>query len=328
MSESKPDYFQREEVSNSDLTNLRISPKTFLMKKQGQMNKSSKALELGTLIHRWNLEPELFALADVEPVTGKMGKYIQAMSELTKGLTLDEKGLREMGETAYMLAQFKASNAKITTVFKSFTDKPENQAYYNFLLTSDGKILMTQQDKNIVEGCSTSLRSHVVANKLVFGEDLESHNEVEVYFQQHGVMCRSKLDRVVVDHANKKVTLVDLKTSSKDVYGECTKVADTGFLTRDYHATGFMFSCLMYSYYRQIAFYENALRAEYPGYEIESFLVAISTSGTGDIAVYKMPAAWVEEGQKQIESTLNEYKKHQETQVWDVKAGFEGVVTY
>lgn len=328
MNEPKPDYFQREEISNSDLTNLRISPSTFLMKKQGKMHKSSKALELGTLIHRWNLEPEMFALADVEPVTAKMGKYIQAMSELTKGLTLDEKGLREMGETAYMLAQFKESNAKKTTVFKSFMEKPANQAYYKFLLTSDGKLLVTAQDRNIIEGCSVGIRSHKIANKLVFGDDLEAHNELEIYFEQHGVKCRSKLDRVIVDHVNKKITLVDLKTSSKDVYGRCDKVADTGFLTRDYHATGFMFSCLMYSYYRQLAFYENALKAHYPGYEVESFLVAISTTGTGDVAVYKMPEVWLAEGQKQIENTLEEYKRYQATQAWTIKEGFEGVVTY
>ena len=292
------------------------------------MAKSSKSMELGTLIHKWNLEPELFAMADVEPVTGKMGKYIQAMSELTMGLDLDEKGLREMGETAYMLAQYKETSLKKTTAFKSFLDKPENQAYFNFLKTSNGKLLMTQQDKNIVEGCSLGIRTHVVANKLVFGEDLEWHNEKEIYFQQHGVMCRSKLDRVIVDHENKKVTMVDLKTSRDDVYGECTKVADTGFLSRDYHATGFMFTCLRYSYYRQVAFYENALKAEYPGYEIESFLVAISTSGTGDVAVYKMPAAWIDEGQRQIETSLKEYQGYQEAQAWNIKAGYEGVVTY
>ena len=298
------------------------------MRKQGQMQKSSKSLELGTLIHKWNLEPELFAMADVEPITGKMGKYIQAMSELTMGLDLDEKGLREMGETAYMLAQYKESSLKKTTAFKSFLTKPENQAYYKFLQTSNGKLLMTQQDKNIVEGCSIGIRAHVVANQLIFGEDLEAYNEKEIYFQQYGVDCRSKLDRVIVDHDNKKVTMVDLKTSRDDVYGECTKVADTGFLSRDYHATGFMFSCLRYSYYRQVAFYENALKAEYPGYEIESFLVAISTSGTGDVAVYKMPAAWVEEGQNQIKKTLEEYQQHQKTQSWNAKIGFEGVVTY
>ena len=328
MQETKPEYFSREEISNSDLTNIRISPKTFLMKKQGQMKSTSASMELGTLIHKWNLEPELFAMADVEPVTGKMGKYIQAMSELTMGLDLDEKGLREMGETAYMLAQFKENSLKKTTAFKSFIDKPENQAYYKFLLTSNGKILMTQQDRNVVEGCSLGIRSHVVANKLIFNEDLEAHNEKEIYFEQYGVMCRSKLDRIIIDHDNKKVTMVDLKTSRDDVYGECTKVADTGLLTRDYHATGFMYTCLRYSYYRQVAFYENALRAEYPGYEIESFLVAIGTSGTADIAVYKLPEAWVNKGIEQIQATLKEYQEHQRTQSWNTKIGFEGVVTY
>ena len=41
-----------------------------------------------------------------------------------------------------------------------------------------------------------------------------------------------------------------------------------------------------------------------------------------------MPNAWIEEGERQIESTLKEYQQYQKSQAWDTKIGFEGVVTY
>ncbi len=53
---------------------------------------------------------------------------------------------------------------------------------------------------------------------------------------------------------------------------------------------------LQYSYHRQLAFYTNAAIAEYPDYTVESFIIAVDTKGTYDVAVYKLPSEWLEEG--------------------------------
>ncbi len=54
------------------------------MRKQKEMQTKSSAMELGTLIHTFALEPDKFIMADIEPVGGKMGEYIKAYFELEK----------------------------------------------------------------------------------------------------------------------------------------------------------------------------------------------------------------------------------------------------
>jgi len=322
---SDENYYGREEISNSDLGELKVSPRRFVMRKEREMQTKSAALELGTLIHKFTLEPEKFIIADVEPVGGKMGEYIKAYFELEKS-GLEKSKIPEM---AYLHAQYKAAHSKPETILKSFKNKPENIAFYEFLKNADGKIALTAKDKQIVEGCLTSLRGHVVANRLLFSEQKESFNEKEVFFNQHGVKCKSKLDRLIVDNENKTVTLIDLKTTSSQVYGECTPLnTDTGILMRDWHVTGFMYSCLQYSYYRQLAFYINAVKAEYPEYKVEAFIVAVDTKGSYDSAVYQLPKEWLDKGNEEIQCLLTELNHYKETNNWSVKQGFEEAVTY
>ena len=329
---SEENYYGREEISNSDLNELKVSPRRFVMRKQREMQTKSAALELGTLIHRFTLEPETFILADVEPVGGKMGEYIKSYYELEKVGTPEDK----IADMAYQMSGYKPSHSKPETILKSFKNKEENVKFYEFLKDAEGKIALTPKDKQIVEGCLTSLRGHVVSNKLLFAEyneesKTEAFNEREIFLKQYDVDCKSKLDRIIVDHKNKTVTIVDLKTTSSQVYGTCEplpKKLRTGVLIRDWHVTGFMYACINYSYYRQLAFYINAAQAEYHDYTIEAFIVAVDTKGSYDVAVYKLPQEWLDEGHEEIKCILTELKHYKEANNFSVKQGYEEVVSY
>ena len=325
---SDQNYYAREEISNSDLGELKVSPRRFVMRKQREMQTKSAAMELGTLIHTFALEPDRFIMADIEPVGGKMGEYIKAYFQIEQSGSIPED---EIPALAYAHAQYKPAHTKAETILKSFKNKPENVAFYEFLKEADGKIAVTQKDRQIIDGCLTSLRSHVVSNKLLFStqDDVTAEAEREIFFSLHGVDCKSKLDRVLVDDKNKKVTIVDLKTTSSQVYGECIPLAEkTGHLVRDWHVTGFMYSCLNYSYYRQLAFYIQGMQELYPDYEVEAFIIAVDTKGSYDVAVYQLPTEWIQRGEEEIQCLLTEYKHYRETNNWDVKQGFEETVTY
>jgi hypothetical protein len=325
---SEENYYANEAISNSDLGYLKVSPRQFVMRKQREMQTKSAAMELGTLIHKFTLEPDEFIIADVEPVTGKMGEYIQAYFEIEKSGVAEDK----IAEMAYAHAQYKPSHSKPETILKSFKKKKENIDYYEFLKRADGKIALGQKDKQVIEGCYTSLQAHVVSNKLLFSspnENTETFNEKEIYFKLHDVDCKSKLDRLIVDNDNKTVTVVDLKTTSNQVYGTCTPLGSkTGILLRDWHTTGFMYSCLQYSYYRQLAFYMQAAKEQYPDYKVEAFIIAVDTKGSYDTAVYKLPAEWIKEGEDEIKCLITEYKHYKESNVWTVKQGYEETVEY
>ena len=325
---SEENYYSREEISNSDLGELKISPRRFVMRKRQEMQTKSAALELGTLIHKYILEQDSFIIADVTPVSGKMGQYIKAYVELEKVGTPEDR----IADMAYQMADYKPTHSKPETILKSFKKKEENVAFYNYLKEASGKIALTPKDKSIIEGCYTSLQAHVVSNNLLFSNpegNVETFNEREIYFEQYDVKCKSKLDRIIVDHDKKTATVVDLKSSSGQIYGECIPLnTDTGILLRDWHVTGFMYSCLQYSYYRQLAFYMNALKAEYPDYEIDSYIIAVDTKGSYDVAVYKLPQEWLDEGNNEIKCLLSEYTHYKENNNFDVKQGYEEVVTY
>ncbi len=326
---SEENYYAKEQVSNSDLGELKMSPRRFMMRKQHEMaSKKSAAMELGSLIHGFALEPDKYIMADVEPVGGKMGEYIKAYFQLEKVGTPEDK----LSEMAYQMSGYKPSHSKPETILKSFKTKEENVAYYNFLKEADEKIPLAAKDRQIIEGCLTSLKSHVVSNKLLFSElegNVETFSEKEIYFNQDGVDCKSKLDRMTVDHDKKTVTIADLKTTSNLVYGECKKLkTKTGVLFRDWHTTGFLFNCLQYAYYRQLAFYINAAKAEYPDYNVEAFIIAVDTKGSYDTAVYQLPKEWIEEGNKEITTLLSEYKHYKETNNWNIKKGYEEAVIY
>ena len=300
-----------------------------MMRKQHEINtKKSAAMELGSLIHGFALEPENYIMADIAPVGGKMGEYIKAYFQLEKVGTPEDR----LSSMAYEMAGYKPSHSKPETILKSFKTKEENIAYYNFLKESDSKIPLTPKDKSIIEGCLTSLKGHVVSNKLLFSEETENtetFNEKEIYFKHHNIDCKSKLDRIIVNHSEKTITIADLKTTSNVVYSECKKLkSKTGFLFRDWHTTGFLFNCLQYGYYRQLAFYMQAAITEYPEYSVEAFIIAVDTKGSYDVAVYQLPEEWIKEGNKEIKTLLTEYKHYKETNNWNVKKGYEETVTY
>ena len=108
----------------------------------------------------------------------------------------------------------------------------------------------------------------------------------------------------------------------------CKNLYDHFPVFRDWHVTGFMYSCLQYSYYRQLAFYINAVKSEYPDYTVDSFIVAVDTKGAYDVAVYKLPEEWIEEGNNEIQCLLTEYKHYKDSNNFNVKQGFEETVTY
>jgi hypothetical protein len=72
----------------------------------------------------------------------------------------------------------------------------------------------------------------------------------------------------------------------------------------------------------------KAAQAEYPDYKIESFIIAVDTKGSYDVAVYKLPTEWLKEGDNEIQCLLSEYKHYKENNNFNVKQGFEEAVTY
>ena len=61
---------------------------------------------------------------------------------------------------------------------------------------------------------------------------------------------------------------------------------------------------------------------------IAKFYIQKDTKGSYDVAVYKLPEEWLKEGDDEIKCLLSEYQHYKESNNFDVKQGYEEVVTY
>ena len=317
------EYFNRPEISNSDLSLFKISPLRFLLKKQGRLETiTSKSMELGSLIHMAILEPEKFAVADVEKPSGMILKYLDSLND---GKTKDE---------AYIEAGFKM---KQETVEKKLDD-PVNMKYLEFLKESKGKIALSKDEKEKIDQIKANLESHMKINEFLFQEDRFDHafNEEEVIFELNNVSCKSKIDRLAVKDNN--IYLIDLKTTSSILHGECNKMAgsETGELSRDWYTTGFPSTILRYGYYRQLAFYQIAaytfiannlgVLATKENYNWNILIVAVETNYPHECVIFKLPEIWLERGRQEITDLLKKIDNCNKSNNWKSSYEKDGII--
>ena len=185
----------------------------------------------------------------------------------------DDKLLLEAYNNSYnntKSAEIRKNEAK--KIVETYSD------YINYLQISTTKKVISFADLNMLKQIKQNLQEHVAANKLLFNvpTTYTCHNEFHINWQYKNIDCKSLLDRVMFDHVNKKIILIDLKTTS-DIYN-------------------FKHSVEEFDYYRQIAFYLcaitwymlNELNLNVDDYDLEAYIIAIQTNGKYEVRVFNM----------------------------------------
>ena len=241
---------------------------------------SGKFLERGTMIHEYILQPEEFwkdyEVLDFEVPKVKQQKDLCEEYNRLKAvnpLEDNDKILLESYNIAY--SNTKPLGTKIAEA-RDLIDKYKE--YINYLRISSTKKVISFSDLNMLKQIKTNLEEHIAANKLLFDvpTTYTCHNEFHINWDYKGIPCKSLLDRVMFDHVNKKIILIDLKTTS-DVYN-------------------FKHSVEEYDYYRQIAFYIcaitwymlNELNLNVDDYDLEAYIIAIQTNRNYEVRVFNM----------------------------------------
>lgn len=241
---------------------------------------SAKFLEKGTMIHEYILQPEEF-WKDYEILDFEVPKVKQqrdlceyySSHKLTDPLADDDKLLLEAYNNSYnntKSAEIRKNEAK--KIVETYSD------YINYLQISTTKKVISFADLNMLKQIKQNLQEHIAANKLLFNvpTTYTCHNEFHINWQYKNIDCKSLLDRVMFDHVNKKIILIDLKTTS-DIYN-------------------FKHSVEEFDYYRQIAFYLcaitwymlNELNLNVDDYDLEAYIITIQTNGKYEVRVFNM----------------------------------------
>jgi hypothetical protein len=111
---------------------------------------------------------------------------------------------------AYERSGFKIKLDKVRERFEK-----EGKYYYEALLESNGKTVITSAQKTKIDNIVESLKNNEFTSEWINGSDrYEVHKQVVVEFEYQGHKCKGLLDLVVLDKETGIVYPIDLKTTS------------------------------------------------------------------------------------------------------------------
>ena len=260
------EYYKDKRISNSSLSYINPeqggSPRKFKDYLDGNLEHlETPSLYHGSMIHKFILEPDTFAVADVERPSDTIVKIMEKVYNITKGEV--ETDINKYHE--YIFGSARELNYgqtwKPDTLIKKVIDQGKD--YYDFLLRADGKVCIDQKMAGMLSAIKDSITTHKAASDLLFTGEGENESE---YFWGPNQAYKSKIDRY--QKTGTKVNLIDLKTTSKSVE-----------MFRD--------SFEYYHYDRQMAFYVDALEDNYMLVD-KVYIIAVETTGYYQVRVFEL----------------------------------------
>lgn len=270
---------------------------------------SGSFLEKGTMIHEYILQPDEFwkDYTILEFDAPKVKQQKEFCEYYCQNITInpledDDKLLLDAYNKAY--SNSKSSEKKLEEA-KLFKDTYID--YLKYLKIGNTRKVISFADLTMLKQIKTNLENHKAAKEILYDypETYEVNNEFQINWN-YIVECKSLLDRFMIDTTNKKVKLVDLKTTS-DVYN-------------------FKHSIELYDYYRQIQYYlmaikwyiQNVLEDNPFYYSYEAYIIAIQTNGSYEVRVFNMlNAEELLKREEVIDKTLTEISYHFNTGNWE-----------
>jgi hypothetical protein len=287
-----PYYEDASRYSNSDIGYfLKYGPKSLKdYKNGGGIRLEGSFLDKGTMIHEYILQPEEFwkdyVILDFEVPKVKQQKDFCEAYASSLELLEDEKKIK-----AYKSSYNNTKSSEI--VLKEATELCDKYSQYiEYLKVKDNKKVISFADLNMLKKIEANIKAHKKANELLYELPVtfECHNEFHINWEKTFnqpdlilkdgkklfIRCKSLLDRVCFDHVNKKIILIDLKTT-QNVYNFAHSVEE-------------------YDYYRQIAYYglaiqwymQEILNLNSDDYEFEAYIIAIGKDSNNEIRVFNM----------------------------------------
>lgn len=315
-------YYDVKAVSNSSLKWFDVSPLYFISKYNSELDEGTKPwLELGKAVHAAILEPKEYEALyrHFEYDVPKSEQQRGFCAEYTKQLKATKSHKISLSKAFTKNYNIKGkSGDKILTEGEKLYEKLSSYIEYLESKERKDKMILSDKQKNVVDKALAAVKKHSLANKLLFDDEnnlfnnVDTHNELEVYFQypmlfhDHKIDCKAMLDRIIIDHDKKIITLVDLKTAS-----DITKIKDA---IKDF------------KYHRQLAFYSIAatqfFTKNYPDkniaeYNLNAYIVFAQTTELYECRVIKVDANLIFDMLPEISAYIDSIAWHFANNQWD-----------
>lgn len=330
MDISIPYYSDLSRISNSNIGWFLNKGPAFLHKMltDPPPEEKNSTLERGTMIHEYLLQPEEFQKDYVvwdkrRPSSAQQEKFCQ---ELANSLEIEpNKAIL----SAYKASYSTTNRSEEKMLSEGLKIASELKEYIDFLKSGDSRKMIGLWDIKMLEKTKENVESHKLAKYILKPYDgsyyhhyHEFHINWEYVFPYRDssgmanvgeVKCKSLLDGLTLDFKGKKATIYDLKTTQKLWHFED--------------------SMNMYDYLRQLAFYIHAVKwyleeeccIDLGDWTYECYIIAIDTTGSYDIRVFKIDMDDVESRDDTIHKAIVDIHWHQTTDQWDhTRAYYEG----
>lgn len=306
-------YSDNSRISNSAIGwFIKKGPRYFKDMLDGkEQGLTGKFLERGTMIHMYLLEPEDFwkNYVILDFVAPKYKQQKDAIDDYATACLMEPLEDKDKLKLAAYKSAYnnKYSDEKCIEEMNNLINT--YQDYITYLQhNNENKTVISFADLHMLKNIEKNIKEHKKASDLLEDKpSCESHNEFYINWEspKYNLPCKSLIDRCIFDHANKKITLIDLKTTS-DVYN-------------------FKHSVEEFDYYRQITFYllaitwyMNDLGIDITDYDCEAYIIAIQTNGNNEVRVFNMLNEQELDDRKQIIlDALSELSYHYSTNNWD-----------
>lgn len=324
MDISIPYYEDFTRLSNSNIGWFLNKGPAYLHKKlSGQLeDETSPSMTKGTMIHEYLLQPEEFQKDYVvwdksRPSSTNEEKFCQALAD---SLEIEpNKSLLSAYKAAYSTSG-KSDDKILSEATKKASTLKE---YIEFLKSRDQREMITPYSANQLIKIKENISNHKAACKLLLPADNknvfhEFHINWEYISSNYNDIeftcpCKSLLDSVSFDYDNKKVILMDLKTTS--------------------HLHNFADAVNTYDYTRQLYFYTKALKWYITNelhengntWRFEWYIIAID-SFTSDIRVFTFSYKQVYgENVEKVRNAIRDIVWHKCNDLWEhSRAYYEG----
>lgn len=261
------DYRSCKAINNSSLGWWLKSEYTFYEQYVlGKTTKETPAMRLGSAIHCKILEPERFS-KEYSVVPARIIYPTAKMSEVF--MIAEETNDYSDNNLLTIAKQVFDNNWKDDTIMKKVSQYSSYITFLNYC-KENNIIPITSEQMDVVNKCYDSVlkvKSSGYYTTLRESEDVNVYNEHTVYFDYLNIKCKSKLDKLIINHKTKEVIIIDYKS--------------TGHPLRDFPE-----QVKKYDYLRELAFYfiaasmfiTNELKQDPAEYKFSFKLIAMQTN--------------------------------------------------
>ena len=316
------EYFGIQRISNSMLGDLLYDPKLFYEYhiKRSREKKTGLGLKLGSAIHlKLDLPNSFWKL--YEEVKIPTGKYRPLCDETAKTI-------RENSGVQFNLALAKAciklgiSDDKAQVLAMKAIEKDPYKTYLTQITTDSNKIPISEGEYDIINQAVHSINNNERMGKIdKFDIDCQVFNELAILWEYKSAITtlemKSKLDRVIVNHKDKLVTLIDYKSEGK------------------HNIYNYPESFEYWHTYRQMAFYREAIRwwltqmgynAE--DYHVDCWVFAVETKPPFRSYPFRVSNDYLKKGDNEWKMLCEKYLWHKRTGKWEFhKEFYEDFIT-